>query len=107
MTRHRIFVALLMAVVLPVAGAVAIHAYTLGAARWGVVPVVVYVNPTNADVSDDAAEAAVRTGMEVWNTQGQSAFQFAYGGRVYDNSVANDGRNIVMFRNTSNGGALA
>jgi hypothetical protein len=67
-----------------------------------------YLNPNNADVSQSAAEAAIQYAMNVWNTQGGTAFQFAYGGRVSDMNTGNDGKSVILFRNTTDGGgALA
>jgi hypothetical protein len=66
------------------------------------------VNPANADVSQDAADAAIQYAMNVWNTQGGTSFRFVYGGRVSDTTTGNDGKSIILFRNTTDGGgALA
>jgi hypothetical protein len=74
---------------------------------WGTKAVDFYVNPRNADVSDSAADAAVRFGASVWSDQSRAAFQFVYAGQVTDTSTAYDGRNVVLFRNTTNGGNIA
>ena len=55
-------------------------------------------------MSVNAAESAVRYGMNVWNNAGAN-FAFAYGGRVTDTTVQNDHRNVVLFRDTADGSA--
>ncbi len=74
--------------------------------KWSSTPIF-YVNPNNADMSASAAAAAVQFALNVWNTQGNSPFRFDYGGTNSDTSTANDGRNVVIFRNVSNGSTLA
>lgn len=76
-------------------------------AKWGTSSAVVYANPANADVDSTAAENAIKTGLNVWSTEAGSAFRYVYGGRVNDTSTGYDGRNVVIFRNVSGGGALA
>ena len=76
-------------------------------AKWASSAATFYVNPSNADVSSAAAAAAVQYALDVWNTQGGSPFRYTYGGTVNDTSTANDGRNVVIFRNVSNGSTLA
>lgn len=93
-----------------VAGAAAMHT-SVGAyssfAHWASSPVTFYVNPANQDVTQDAAIAALQTGMDVWNTQSGSSFRYQYGGRASDTATAYDNRNVIMFRNTSNGSTIA
>ena len=100
----------LVAVAAAVAGAATLHT-TTGAyatyARWASSPVTVYVNPANRDVTPDAAIAALQAGMDAWNTQAGSSFRWQYGGTVSDTATAYDNRNVVMFRNTSNGSTIA
>ncbi|MGE0593029.1 MAG: matrixin family metalloprotease [Vicinamibacterales bacterium] len=76
-------------------------------ARWAQGTATFFVNPANADVSSGAAEAALQAGMAAWNEQSGSAFRFEYGGRVGDTTTGYDGRNVVLFRNVSNGSTLA
>src|SRR5688572_7982369 len=98
------------AVAVAVTGAAVLHT-GVGAyasfARWTTTPVPFYVNPTNADMSADAAAMAVQAGMDVWNTQSGTSFRYEYGGTVNDTATAHDYRNVVMFRNVANGGVLA
>jgi len=72
--------------------------------KWMTPPAVIYINPQNADVSTDAAVAAIQSAMDTWNSQGNSPFQFVYGGRVNDSNIGQDGRSVVLFRNESGGG---
>ena len=81
------------------------HGFTLSGYKWYVSTVLIFVNPTNLDVSASAAETAVKAGMSAWN--GKASFKFAYGGRVLDKATAIDGRNVVIFRNATNSTAVA
>jgi hypothetical protein len=45
--------------------------------------------------------------MNVWNTQSGSSFRYQYGGPASDTATKYDNRNVVFFRNTTNGGAIA
>jgi hypothetical protein len=103
-------VRLVAAVAAAVAGAAALHT-GVGAyasfARWGSSPVTFYVNPVNADVSQTAAVAALQTAMNVWGDQSGAAFRYQYGGTATDTATAMDNRNVVFFRNTTNGSAIA
>ncbi len=100
----------LAAVAVAVAGAAMLHT-GVGAyatyARWGSNTVTFYVNPVNADVSQSAAIAALQAGMDVWNTQSGTSFRYQYGGTANDTATAFDNRNVVMFRNASNGSTIA
>ena len=100
----------LAAAVLAVAGAAAMHtgagAYS-SFAHWASGPVTFYVNAANQDVTQDAAIAALQAGMDVWNTQSGTSFRYQYGGRASDTATAYDNRNVIMFRNTSNGSTIA
>jgi len=99
-----------VAVAAAVAGAAALHtgvgAYSTFA-HWASSPVTFYVNPVNADVSQAAAVAGLQTGMDVWNTQSGSSFRYQYGGTATDTATAYDNRNVVFFRNVSNGSTIA
>lgn len=75
--------------------------------KWGINPTF-YLNPANQDgLSAAAVETAIQVGLDLWSTGTGSSFRGTYGGRVSDTSTANDGRNVVIFRNTSNGSAIA
>jgi hypothetical protein len=98
------------AVAVAVAGAAVLHT-SVGAystyAHWASSPVTFYVNPVNADVSQSAAVAALQAGMDVWNTQSGTSFRYQYGGAATDTATAYDNRNVVFFRNVSNGSTIA
>jgi hypothetical protein len=82
------------------------HAFaTFGS--WSTKPVVYFINPQNMDVSSDAAEAAVQVAANAWNTQGGANISWVYGGRVTDTATGFDRRNVVVFRPSTNGNALA
>ena len=103
-------VRIVAAVAAAVAGAAVLHT-GVGAyasfARWGSSTVTFYVNPANADVSQAAAVAALQTGMNAWGDQSGAAFRYQYGGTATDTATAMDNRNVVFFRNTTNGSAIA
>ena len=103
-------VRIVAAVAAAVAGAAALHtgvgAYS-SFARWGSSPVTFYVNPVNADVSQTAAASALQTAMNAWGDQSGAAFRYQYGGTATDTATAMDNRNVVFFRNTTNGSAIA
>jgi hypothetical protein len=100
----------IVAVAVAVAGAAALHSNTSAYstfAHWGSTPVTFYVNPVNRDVSSAAATAALQAGMDVWNTQAGTPFRYQYGGTVTDTATAYDNRNVILFRNASNGSTIA
>jgi len=105
MRRHTI-VAGVAAGVAVLALSAGVHAYS-SYARWASGSATFYVNPANADVSTSAAISAVQTAMDVWNTQSGSAFRYQYGGTATDTATAYDNRNVILFRGTTNGSALA
>jgi len=104
--RRRLSIQALAAFAAAVAVTGAAHAYSTYS-RWASNSATFYVNPANADVSGAAAAAALEAGMNVWNTQGGSAFRFQYGGTVSDTSTSYDNRNVVIFRNSTSGSAIA
>ena len=92
------------AVVTVVACACALFPWNVGAfvtsARWAVPAVVFFFNPQNSDVSADAAETALLTGMHAWHAQSGADFQFIYGGRTSTDTVVFNNRNELFFRDT-------
>jgi hypothetical protein len=74
---------------------------------WGTLNVPVYVNPANLDVSASAAISAVQAGMNAWSTQTGTGFRFSYAGQTSTANAGDDGRNVVLFRNATNGGTIA
>jgi len=69
-------------------------------------PIIFYVNPATADVSQAAAVAAMQYAMNVWSTAG-SSFQFQYGGTTTGTTTGYDNKNVILFRNTTNGSTIA
>ena len=84
-----------------------VYGYSTFGGKWPSFPVVVFVNPANGDVSTTAAVTAIQTAFNAWNTQGGSPFRYQYGGTVSDTATAHDYRNVMFFRNASNGGVIA
>ena len=74
---------------------------------WGTLNVSFYVNPTNLDVSSSAAISAVQAGMNTWNTQSGTGFRFNYAGQTSTTATGYDNKNVVIFRNESNGSTIA
>jgi hypothetical protein len=106
MTRMKIVASASAAVAVTVALGTVSEAYTTFA-RWASTPVLVYVNPQNADVDPEAATGALQTAMNEWNTRSGSSFQYVYLGRTHDTTTGYDGRNVILFRNAGDGSALA
>lgn len=82
------------------------QAYTTYA-KWSTNQVQFYANPSNADLDPTAAETALVSAMNNWNTQAGTPFRFSYAGRVNDTTTGYDSRNVMVFRNASNGSAIA
>ena len=76
-------------------------------AKWGTLEAWFYVNPLNGDVSSSSAISALQSAMNVWNTQSGTPFRFWYAGQVGDTTTSNDKRNVIIFRHSTNGGAIA
>src|SRR5262245_738234 len=77
-------------------------------AKWANAAATVYISPANNDgLSDSAVVSALQAAMDDWNTQGASPFRFNYGGQVRDTTTGYDGRNVVLFRNASDGNIIA
>jgi hypothetical protein len=85
------------------------RAYSVLGYIWapGTVPVPYYVNPANMDLPASAIEPAIRTGADAWRLQSGASFAFAFAGFSTQTTNTYDGLNVVMFRNVSNGSALA
>jgi hypothetical protein len=106
MSRTKLIALTLVLFAVAIGSRLVVSAYAVITA-WPTPSAVFYINPNNLDVTANAAEAALQSAMNVWNTQGGSAFRFTYGGRVSDTNTAQDGRNVIIFRNASGGGAVA
>ena len=100
----------LVAVATLVTSALILTPHTLGYstyAKWPTLSVPFYVNPANSDVSLSAAISSIQGAMGAWNNQAGTPFRFTYAGQVNDTVTSNDGRNVVIFRQSTNGGAIA
>lgn len=100
----------LAAIVAVVTSALILSPQTLGYstyAKWATLSVPFYVNPANSDVALSAAISSVQSAMDTWNTQAGTPFRFTYAGQVNDTVTSNDRRNVVIFRQSTNGGAIA
>ena len=82
-------------------------AYTLKGPKWSVSQVTFYVNPTNRDMTAAAAEAAARYAATNWSAQTTARVMFYYMGRTTDTSAVYNKKNIVVFRNSTNGASAA
>ena len=84
-----------------------IRAYTANGAVWNVRPVPYSINTTNLDLPESAVEPAVRAGADAWEMQSNASISLRYMGRSAQTTTGNDGVNLVVFRNASNGSAIA
>ena len=83
------------------------NAYVAHGATWASAIVPYYVSTDNLDLPESSVEAAVRSGADGWRLQSGAAFQFSFAGRSSQTTTTNDGINLVVFRNASNGSAIA
>jgi hypothetical protein len=84
-----------------------IRAYTATGTVWTLRPVPYSINTTNLDLPEAAVEPAVRVGADVWAAQSNASISLQYTGRSSQTTTGNDGLNLVVFRNASNGSAIA
>jgi hypothetical protein len=105
MSRHIIAVALVVAAV--AFSVTNTPAYNLSAGRWDANPVQFYVNPSNADVSEQAAISALLAGSSAWSTQSGADISLYYVGTTKGSTVAANGRNEAFFRPDPGSGAIA
>ncbi len=82
-------------------------AYATNGRAWTRPPVSYVVNPANLDLPHGAIAAAVRAGADAWALQSHAAFSFDYAGPSTQSATTYDGVNLVVFRNASNGSAIA
>jgi hypothetical protein len=81
-------------------------AYTLSGPTWSQPQTPYYINTANLDLPVLSTETAVRAGADTWQLQ-SAAFRFDYTGPSSQTTTTNDGINLVLFRNASNGSAIA
>jgi hypothetical protein len=89
------------------AGSHGIAAYVLSGPKWSASPVLYYVNPVNLDLPQPVVPPAVMVGADAWSQQTSASFRFQNAGTSSVTTNANDGVNVVMFRNASSGSAIA
>jgi len=83
-------------------------AFMTNGVRWATIPVPYRLNPANQDGLPIAAvEASVKNGADTWQVQSGAPVGFQFAGLSTDNTVSLDSTNLVMFRNESNGAAIA
>ncbi|MEO6213505.1 MAG: matrixin family metalloprotease [Vicinamibacterales bacterium] len=87
--------------------AVSAGAYVLNGPAWGVQQVPYYINPVNADMSEDAAIAAIQTGAMNWTSQSNANILPYYMGRTTGSSISRNNKNEVFFRDTAAGSLAA
>lgn len=83
------------------------QAYSKTGYKWPTLNVSFYVNPANQDVSTSAAIAAIQAGLAAWSTQAGTPFRYSYAGQVNTTTTGYDNKNVIVFRNTTNGGSIA
>jgi hypothetical protein len=83
------------------------HAYVLTGPKWAVSQVPYYINPVNGDVTQADAIAAIQAGANNWSAQSNANISLYYMGTTSGNTLQNNGKNEVFFRNATNGGLLA
>ena len=82
-------------------------AYVTNGVAWTQLPVPYAINTTNLDLAESAVEPAVRAGADVWANQSTASVSLSYTGRSAQTTTGYDGLNLVVFRNASNGSAIA
>jgi hypothetical protein len=75
--------------------------------KWKTSQIGYYINPSNLDMPEPEAIAAVQSGAAAWTAQSNAAFSFYYLGTTGGTTVSSNGRNEVFFRNSTNGAAAA
>jgi hypothetical protein len=98
---------LAVALILGAASVAVLRAYTTNNVKWPTNQALYYINPANGDVSEAAAEAAIRAGAAVWSEQSRANFTFVYAGRTSGTTVSNNRKNEVFFRPESSGSTVA
>ena len=105
--RHRTLVITALVAMCVLTATRAPFAYVMYGWKWQNGQAEYYINPTNLDVTSSAAIAAIQSGAAAWSNQTTAPFGFYYMGTTSGNTVSNNGRNEVFFRNEANGAAIA
>jgi len=79
----------------------------LSGPAWGLAQVPYYVNGGNLDLSAASAVTAVRAGADAWYLQAAAGVRLSFAGQTAQTATGSDGLNLVVFRNASNGSAIA
>jgi Matrixin len=79
------------------------QAYVLSGHYWGTSAVNYFVNPSNRDMSQQAAIASLQAAAANWSEQSTANVHFVYAGTTPGSSIVNNGKNEVFFRNASKG----
>jgi hypothetical protein len=88
-------------------GGAAPRGYVVSGHTWAIKQVPYYINPSNGDVSQSAAIAAIEYGANGWAAQSNADISFYYMGTTNGSSIQNNGKNEVFFRPDSNGSTFA
>ena len=75
--------------------------------KWIVAEVPYYVDPSNADVSPNAALAAIRWAADVWATEARPSIRMVYAGPTSGAIAQFNAKNEVFFSPENNGGTIA
>ena len=95
-----------VALIVGVFGGVEPSAYAVNGSTWPQPQMSYLVNAVNLDLPELSAVNAVRSGADAWLQQ-SGAFRFVYAGSSSQTTNTFDSVNLVMFRNASNGPAIA
>lgn len=79
------------------------RAYLLSSHYWATSSVNYYINPSNRDMSQQAAISTLQAAAANWSEQTTANIHLVYAGTTSGSSVTNNGKNEVFFRSTSNG----
>jgi hypothetical protein len=82
-------------------------AYVMNGPTWNSSVVPYYLNPANLDLAAPSVEVAVRYGADTWHLQSGAGLRFSFAGQSSQTNTTYDGVNLVVFRNASNGSAIA
>jgi hypothetical protein len=83
-------------------------AYVASGPIWNLTAAPYYVNTANFDLlPGSSVESSVRAGADVWHLQSNAGFRFSFAGQTAQTTTTYDSTNLVVFRNASNGSAIA
>jgi len=82
-------------------------AYVLKGTKWQNNTITYYINPANGDMPEADAISSVQAGANSWPEQSGANINAVYAGVTNGTTVGNNGKNEVMFRQSTNGNAAA